>query len=221
MPCRSIGDPHLIHRFPSGAGCPALTAAVSLLFLMSSSPSRASFCATFAPPIAHTALTQGRAIGVLAKGLCLHPMPRGAATGLHLIHFFEAGRRRLTPRVPGRDEGLRKMLGGANAPLIEQAEDSQAGAARSPDRAIGQLVRAPDRQPGPRAIGRQTSHPEAGRQPPQTDLQHPQPPPSRTIQPAWRRNGSAPPATPQIRRGAEPPRSTSKKWIKNDPFFDL
>lgn len=68
---RSIGDPHLIHQFPADADCPALTAAVSLLFLTSSSPSRASFCATFLPPIAHTDLTQGSAIGRPRQG----PLP--------------------------------------------------------------------------------------------------------------------------------------------------
>src|SRR6478609_4131863 len=57
-PPRSIRDPDLIHRFFGRSRGPAPGVVASLLFLISSSPSRASFCATFGSPIAHTVLTQ-------------------------------------------------------------------------------------------------------------------------------------------------------------------
>src|ERR1700710_1107852 len=79
MPSRSIQGRDLIHPFPWRSCCPPPGAFASLLFLISSSPFRAHFCATFAPPIAHTALTQSAANGLIAKAAC------GPLASLHAL----------------------------------------------------------------------------------------------------------------------------------------
>jgi hypothetical protein len=58
------------------------------------------------------------------------------------------------------------MIGGAGAPPREQAEDSQAETSRSSDRAIDPASQTHRQTARSRAIGRQISQPEAGRQPP-------------------------------------------------------
>jgi hypothetical protein len=89
MPFRSIRDPDLIHRFSSRSCCPALGAVASLLFLMPSSPSRASFCAT---NCSHSPLHRQSRLRASAFVSCPVVPPR-----LRLIHFFQAERRRLAP----------------------------------------------------------------------------------------------------------------------------
>ena len=70
---------------------------------------------------------------------------------------------------------------GAGAPPREQAEDSQAGTARSSDRAIDPASQTTDRPARPRPqAGRPATQKQAGSHL-QADLQHPQPQPSRTI----------------------------------------
>lgn len=148
MLSRSIRDPDLIHRFSSRSRCPAPAAVASLLFLISSSPSRGLPCVTNCAPIAHTTghTRQGqgshRQSRLRASVFVSCPVvpPRAALDPL----LLKSGGNGLRPQaIQGAAKKLQKVIGGADAPPREQAEDSQAETARSSARDIDPASQKP------------------------------------------------------------------------------
>jgi hypothetical protein len=105
IPSRSIRGRDLIHRFRSRPLCPPLAGVASLPWLMPRTPARAGQCAANR--------SRRPASGFIARTACgafgIRLMACRCRRGPRLIHFFEAGRRRLAPRSDsGRSERTEK-----------------------------------------------------------------------------------------------------------------
>lgn len=192
----------MIHFFASRFSSSAPGAVASLLFLMSSSPFRAPFCVTNWSHSPHTRPAPAASIAGRPAGSLPSPHALWCRHGLRLIHFFEAGPRRLAPRT--------RRSAGDGAP---ERQGKTARQSQSFSGAIGQLTGRRQRATT-RSHRRQSSHSarHAGTSLPACPTTAPPPQPSRI--------GSSPRRTAQTRL-PKLPQLPARTARMNAPFASV